>query len=471
MRYFQFAFFAINFFLLFFNNSFATSQLTKDRKASIIDISDADIGKNKRINVGLNKVIILRLPAVIQDVLVSDPNKTDVVMHSSNTIYLFGKDTGQANVILFGHDNKQVLNLDVSVARDVSYLESTLKRFIPDSKINVEMMSDTVVLHGIVRTIQDSQRAVELSDIFLSKSGSINHNYNGASNSSKKVVNLLNISGEDQVTLKVTIAEVRRDILKQIGFRHNIMSPASKTSSSFSGSLGDGGIGSFAVKSVLDRFSFESFLSSLERATAIRTLAEPTLTAISGQSASFRSGGERLYNTVNPQGVSNMTSHDYGVVLNFTPTVLSPGRIALRIQTEVSEPVLSVGSGDAPEFRVRKADTTVELPSGGTIVLAGLLKDDIQQMKSGIPLLSRIPILGALFRQNNFSREEAEIFIAATPYLVQPVPINDLSRPDDNYDVEDDTKSFFFNRVNKIYGTKEEIEKQNYKGAVGFIYK
>lgn len=121
---------------------------------------------------------------------------------------------------------------------------------------------------------------------------------------------------------------------------------------------------------------------------------------------------------------------------------------------------------------MRKADTTVELPSGGAIVLAGLLKDDIQQ-KRGVPLLSKIPILGALFRNSIFSREETEIFISATPFLVKPVAMNELSRPDDNYDIENDAKAFLFNRVNKIYGPKEAAQGngQNYKGAIGFIYK
>ncbi|XCD87111.1 type II and III secretion system protein family protein [Candidatus Liberibacter asiaticus] len=474
MRYLQRTFFTMMSIFLFSSNpSVAKLPPIKEANAAVINISDVEIGKGKKISIGLNKVIILQVPIDVQDVLVSDPTKADVVVHSPRTMYLFGKNVGQANVILIGHDGKQMLNLDILIERDIAHLEMTLRRFIADSNIRVEMVSDTVVLHGMVRTIQDSQRAVELSETFLSQSGRNQY----ANSSSKKVMNLLNIAGEDQVTLKVTIAEVRRDILKQIGFQHSITGSSSGPSKSFAADFGGKFVsegGDFSVKGVLDRFSFETVLHALERATAIRTLAEPTLTAISGQSASFTSGGQHLYKTVSSStGATSVTTHDYGVVLHFTPTVLSPGRIGLRIQTEVSEPVIGVNAGDMPSYRVRKADTTVELPSGGTIVLAGLLKDDIQQLKEGIPLLSKIPILGALFRNSRFNREETEIFIAATPFLVKPVAMRDLSRPDDHYSVEDDAKAFFFNRVNKIYGPKEasEVEGQNYKGAIGFIYK
>ncbi|ADR51892.1 putative pilus assembly protein [Candidatus Liberibacter solanacearum CLso-ZC1] len=460
-------------FVIFISSSnflLAQSKLVDAKNASTIHIGDSAIGTSKKINIGLGKVVILHLPSRVQDVLVSDPTKADVVVHSSKTVYIFGKSVGQANVILIGHDEKQLLNIDIFIERDIRNLEMTFRRFLSGSNIHVEMLSDNLVLHGEVRTIQDSQHAVELSNMFLSNER--NNLYKTASGS--KVINLLNIGAEDQVTLKVTIAEVRRDVLKQIGFQHTISSggPSKGKRIDFDGSLGGQGA-DFAMTTILDRFTFKSVLNALERATAIRTLAEPTLTAISGQNATFRSGGTRLYRSVGANGTSTITPHDYGVVLTFTPTVLSPGRIGLRIETEVSEPVLGVSTTGEPEYRMRKADTTVELPSGGTIVLAGLLKDDIQQKRGGVPLLSKIPILGALFRSNSFSREETEIFISATPFLVKPVAMNELSRPDDNYDIENDAKAFLFNRVNKIYGPKEAAQGngQNYKGAIGFIYK
>lgn len=175
---------------------------------------------------------------------------------------------------------------------------------------------------------------LNISNMFLSNNR--NNLYNKTASSSK-VINLLNIGAEDQVTLKVTISEVRRDILKQIGFQHTISSggPSKGTRIDFAGSVGAQG-GDFEMKTILDRFTFKSVLNALERATAIRTLAEPTLTAISGQKATFRSGGTRLYRSVGVNGTS-ITPHDYGVVLTFTPTVLSPDRIGLRIETEISD--------------------------------------------------------------------------------------------------------------------------------------
>ncbi|MBL0848661.1 MAG: type II and III secretion system protein family protein [Candidatus Liberibacter ctenarytainae] len=458
--------------LFLISSTFSWAQLASAQsdRAAIVHINNSEIGKNKKIHLGLDKVVAFNLPVDLQDVLVSDPSKADVIVHSSRVIYLFGKSVGDANVILIGHSGKQILNINVSIERDIGGLESTLRRFISDSNIRVEMMSDNIVLHGIVRTVQDSQRAVELAHMFIS-----DHQPIGRSDGKSKIVNLLNIEGDDQVTLKVTIAEVRRDVLKQIGFNHvlNNGSHGHKNGiDTFSFGLTDGGNSVFSMGAFLNQFSLQSVLKALEKAKAMRTLAEPTLTAISGKSASFTSGGERLYSNTNSTGSTSMIPHKYGVLLHFTPTVLSAGRIGLRIQTEVSEPVSGV-AGEAPEYRVRQADTTVELPSGGTIVLAGLLKDDIQQSSAGTPYLSKIPIVGSLFSSQMTERQETEIFISATPYLVKPVAAKELARPDDNYEVESDPKSFLLNRVNKIYGPKEaeKDSKQTYKGAIGFIYK
>jgi pilus assembly protein CpaC len=207
----------------------------------------------------------------------------------------------------------------------------------------------------------------------------------------------------------------------------------------------------------------------MEQAKAIRTLAEPTLTAISGQAATFNSGGQTLYSTTDNQGTVTITPYTYGISLAFTPVVLSAGRISLHIQTQVSEPV---GTAGQATYNQRAADTSVELPSGGSIALAGLLSDNIQNTTNGTPGVSKIPILGTLFRQKSFERDESELVIIATPYLVRPVARNQLARPDDNFSPAGDGGTFFLNRVNKIYGRRDTpVADAEFHGSVGFIYK
>ena len=178
-----------------------------------------------------------------------------------------------------------------------------------------------------------------------------------------------------------------------------------------------------------------------------------------------------------------MDTVDYGVELNFKPVVLSAGRISLNIETNVSEPTyegsIATGNGTSPSIpgstylsiRKREASTTVELPSGGSIVIAGLVQDNVRQAMSGLPGISMVPILGTLFRSKDFIRNETEMVIIATPYLVRPVARSEIARPDDNFNPENDGAMYFLNRVNKLYGRKEQAAAGPYHGAVGFIYK
>ncbi|MBN9053420.1 MAG: pilus assembly protein CpaC, partial [Rhizobiales bacterium] len=291
----------------------------------------------------------------------------------------------------------------------------------------------------------------------------------GEGRQSSQGVNMLKIEGEDQVTLKVTVAEIRREVLKQLGF-DNTFSRVNKSGSNLDtlifNAAEDGLSGTVAGN--VGKFGIRAALSALEQAKAIRTLAEPTLTAVSGQSATFNSGGERLYSVPDGNGGVRIETYQYGISLGFTPTVLSSGRIGLRIQTKVSEPVTST---TGTEYRRRAAETVVELPSGGSIALAGLINDDVEQTMSGTPVASKVPVLGALFRQKTIKRNETELVIIATPYLVKPVSRNALARPDDNFNPVNDAASVFLGQVNQIYGSKNALPAQRYEGSVGFIYK
>ena len=475
----------------------ATSQAFADGADSIVTI--AGIGNHKLLKLGLNKALVVDLPTDAHDILVSDPTMADAVTRTSRRIYLFGKSVGQTNIFVFGANGEQIASLDVQIERDISGLQANLKRFIPDSDINVEIISDNIVLTGTVRTPIDSTKAEDLAQAFLKGGEATTRNASASgsgtsssvalfneSRQTSQIKNFLQIDGEDQVTLKVTVAEIKRSVLKQIGF-DNLVSSSSGLAVAQLGNIGNIGTNNYLgvngdptnasgsgglstlFKYALGRYDIKSYMNALEQAKAVRTLAEPTLTAISGQAATFSSGGQVLYTTTSTDGVTTITPYDYGISLNFTPVVLSAGRISLHINTNVSEPV---GTSGTPTFNKRSADTSVELPSGGSIALAGLLSDNVQQTTSGTPGASKIPIIGALFRQKSFERDESELVIIATPYLVRPVARNSLSRPDDNFAPPGDAGTFLLNRVNKIYGRRDTpIADAEFHGSVGFIYK
>ncbi len=474
---------------------------------SVIRISQSGPGVKKHVKLGLNKALVIDLPEDAHDILVADPEKADAITRTSRRIYLFGKSVGQTNIFVFGNNGNEIISLEIEVERDISNLESNLKRFLPDSDIKVEIISDNIVLTGTVRTPQDAAQASKLAEIFLTGGEATTRNMTagGADNGGdvaifaearqkSQIVNLLEIEGEDQVTLKVTVAEVSRQVIKQLGI--NTSGGINNNNIQFRNPTNLGGaISWFSSKlasATIGGFDFTSYFNAMERAGVMRTLAEPSLTAISGEQAKFYVGGE--FNIVSGQEISvddatngrtisrSTSTLEYGIRLNFVPVVLSAGRISLKIETEISEPTFEGSTNtlshmDIPGattlgVRRREASTTVELPSGGSIVIAGLVKDNIRQAFSGNPALAKVPVLGTLFRSKDFQRNETELVIIATPYLVRPVSADKIARPDDNFLPENDAATFFLNNVNKVYGLKPENTKgERYHGAVGFIYK
>lgn len=481
---------------------------------------------NQRVKLGLNKSVVIDLPSDAYDILVANPAVADAVTRTARRIYLFGKAVGETNIFVFGSNGQQIASLDLAIERDVTGLENYLKRFIPESSINVELLNDNVVLTGTVETPLDAKRAVDLATIFVSggeaTTGQYSQTASGGSTDSgvaidnpdnqrrtSKIVNLLQIVGEDQVTLKVTVAEVNRSVMKQLGV--NLIAGGSTNGISW-GAVGENsfGLGKPLSSSGIGIGSslIDSYINAMEQAGVMKTLAEPSLTAVSGESATFKVGGE--FNLVtersSTQSQDNQTGQttytvekvEYGIGLEFQPVVLSPGRISLKVRTSVSEPTTegSVNFEFGPQrkdpgligrifdprtnnfgtnllsIRKRLADTTVELPSGGSMMIAGLVRDDVRQAIQGVPGLSKVPVLGALFRSRDFVRNETELVILVTPYLTKPTARTALAKPDDNFNAASDGAGMFLGKVNRVYGTmKTDLPNGRYHGMVGYIYK
>ncbi|MDB5523627.1 MAG: ctpD [Rhizobium sp.] len=492
-----------------FDRPFGFGPSEAKASQAIYKISQVGPGVSKNIKLGLNKAIVIDLPVDAHDIMVADPEIADAVTRTSTRLYVFGKTVGQTNVFIFGANGEELVTIDLVVERDITTLQTQLKRFIPDSDITVEIISDNIVLTGSVRTPQDAAQAEKLAQIFVTGGEATTRNVTASASSAtgdatvglfnedrqaSTIVNMLTIEAEDQVTLKVTVAEVSRQVMKQLGFNGSIAGDSGAISFQNPTNLGastDWFTGN-RLAGTLGGFDISTYVNAMEQAGVMRTLAEPSLTAISGQQANFYVGGEfRLASgqdiTVDDKtGRKTVTrenqSVEYGIRLNFKPVVLSPGRISLNIETDVSEPTFegaftTIGHPDVPGvtylgIRKREASTTVELPSGGSIVIAGLVRDDIRQATSGLPALMKLPILGSLFRSKDFQRNETELVIIATPYLVRPVERSKLARPDDNFNPEGDVAMYFLNRVNKVYGRRDTNKTPGrYNGTIGFIYK
>jgi pilus assembly protein CpaC len=469
---------------------------------------------SRSVKLGLNKSIVVDLPRDARDVLVSNPVIADAVIRTPRRIYLTGIAVGQTNLIVFDRAGQQIVSLELSVERDGRTLEQMLRRLIPGSDISVEMVTDNIVLSGTVRNSADASRAQDIANIFAnggaqapqSAAGGAAGSGSGATISintsqppTSSIVNLLTVEGEDQVQLKVTVAEVNRSAVKQLGIDWSatnlnlgniVFSGAFSNGFPINGTSLGGSLTAANVENIVvpksggdagTAVNAQSILAAtvqaLERTGLFRTLAEPTLTAISGESASFLAGGEFPVPTgfdTSTRQIS-ITFKQFGVALSFTPVVLSEGRISLHVKTEVSElsneGAVSLGDISIPSLKVRRAETTMELPSGGAMVMGGLLQDDVRQAISGLPGLKNLPVLGTLFRSRDFLRNETELVILITPYLVKPVARTALATPDQGFAPASDTAGNLLGQINRVYGAQGQAAPAGtYQGHYGYIF-
>ena len=431
------------------------------------------------VRIGLNKSIVVRLPANAQDVLIGNPDIVDAVVRTQRTAYLFAKKPGQTNAFFFDSAGRQILNLDIEVARDMKALQKLLKRVIPGNRITVETVGENIVLGGTAKSPAQARLAFDLAAKYT--------------DDEKKVLSAITVAGREQVTLKVRVTEMKREVLKQLGVDTNAtIDVGSKTIQlltlnpfGLAGPLVNGGIPPFGSPGGVPGstpFGTPGYgttgtgsgavLRAMERDGLVRTLAEPNLTAISGESAKFLAGGE--FPIVTQSALTGITVEykPFGIGLGFTPVVLSEGRISLKLNTEVSdispENSVAVSTTNIPAFTVRRAETTVELPSGGSLAMAGLIKNETKQQIAGIPGMKNLPILGTLFRSRDFATNQTELVIIVTPYIVRPVNEKRLVTPVDKAIPASDTQAILFGRLNRVFGAKNGGGKV-YHGNVGFI--
>jgi pilus assembly protein CpaC len=429
------------------------------------------------VALGVGKSIVVDLSRDVRDVLVSNPKIANAVIRSSRRAYLIGGEIGQTNIYFFDGDGRQIAGFDIAVTRDLNGVRAGLRHMFPSADLRVEGVGDGVVISGNVASPGDAQRAVDLAARLVGDP--------------TKVVNSLTISGRDQIMLKVTVAEVQRNVIKQLGINmsgsigYGTFFPVTDNPFSATGSPLSNTHATLNYNS--GRNSFTANLQAMEQAGVIRTLAEPTLTAISGETANFIAGGEfpipSGYTCTAPSGSSaticqyGIDFKKFGVSLNFTPVVLSEGRISLKVMTEVSdlsnENTLTLAGPPPvtiPSIQVRRTETTVEIPSGGALAMAGMIKDQTKQAINGVPALMDVPVLGALFKSREYINQKTELAVIVTPYVVRPVAPKQLSRPTDGFVDATDPAGMLLGHFNRIYGTTVGPDPHGtYYGKPGFI--
>jgi pilus assembly protein CpaC len=500
-------------------------------RTNMIAVTPDEYG-SRVLTLNVGKSIVVDFPRDIKDVLVADPNIANAVVRSSRRAYIISKKQGGTNIVFFDAEGRQMANFDIAIGQDVGAIQAAIRRHVPESDVQVSSIGDGVLLTGTVATQDEASEAYEIASRFVSVgsfigNGGSNGGAGGGGNGgtsnnssvniagtgsglgtaidvassaksggagSQNVVNAIVVRGRDQIMLKVTVAEVERDLIKQLGINLSGSFGFGSTVVNFNNTNPFTAFGqSLSGSQIAATFrSVTGTLQAMEQAGVIHTLAEPNLTAISGETATFLAGGEfPILNGYSCTPVSSTPGaattcqpsiefKKFGVMLHFTPVVLSEGRISLKVMTEVSDisaqnsltiPIPGTTSTvSIPSIRTRRADTTVEIPSGGSLAMAGMIQNDTKHQVNGLPGLMELPILGPLFKSNDYINQQTELMVLVTPYVVHAVAQKELSRPDDGFADPSDPAQVLLGRFNRIYGVGGMPDPpDNYRGKYGFI--
>jgi pilus assembly protein CpaC len=414
-----------------------------------------------QVSLSLGEGQMINLPRNVASVWTSNPKVADVYVNSARQINVFGKDNGEATVIATAADGSVVYGAQVRVSQNLPSINEVMRTAMPESDIRVVNVGQTAVLMGTVASPEDAAFAARIATAELNPG--VDMSKEGAM-CKICVFNRLRVATPLQVTLKVRIAEVNRTMIKQVGV--NLFSSDPTSGFKFGIGQGTGGaIGSLnpfkvnplatggttlGIAGKLFGLDLSSAIDLAQKDGLVTILAEPNLTALSGETASFLAGGEFPIPVSQSLGAVTIEYKQYGVGLAFTPVVLADGRISMRVRPEVSElsdaGSVKVGDVQVPALLTRRAETTVELGSGQSFMIAGLLRNTTSNDLNKAPFLGDLPILGALFRSTKFQRQETELVIIVTPYLVRPVS-RQLATPVDGYRAPDDAQETFLGQT------------------------
>ncbi|MCI4663333.1 MAG: type II and III secretion system protein family protein [Neomegalonema sp.] len=429
------------------------------------EVSGACCRDAQRITIYLGKATTAPLPKAAADVVVSNPKIVEVVLRTATQPVLFGMRLGQANILFFDEKSKQIRALDVRVEYDVTLLNQTIRSQFPGSRVVAKSVLGEIILEGVVQNSHAAKGIVDLAQRFVAAARA-SRSADGAAKAVDKaatgVVSRIAVANEEQVHLRVRVAEVNRTVLKRLGVDWNAGLQSATLSSTLV--LRDAALSGFlaakGTQIALGPEVLSSFLKALEQHSLVATLAEPSLTAVSGETASFLAGGEYPVPISGTDGTVTIEYKKFGVGLDFTPVLLDDGRISLKVKTEVSDlttnGAITVGTVQVQALTVRRAESTVELPSGGTIMIAGLIKQSTRRLSAGLPGLRSLPVIGQFFRNEEGTIDETELVVLVTPYVVRPSAPKRFAAPTDGFKPASDVDMYLFGRLHAVYGAGPE---------------
>lgn len=432
------------------------------------------------LNVPMNRAVVVESDTPFTELSIANPGIADISSLSDRTIYVLGKEPGRTTLTLLGGDGRLITNVEIHVTPDIAEFKERLEQILPGEPIEVRTANDGIVLSGTVSSIARLDRAMELAQRYAPD----------------RVSNLMSVGGTQQVMLKVRFAEMQRSVSKSLSSSIALQGSAIGNSLGLSGgtnALNNSG----AIASSLNGstpssndsngaflFGFNAggievgiLLEALESRGVVRTLAEPNLTALSGQEAKFLAGGEYPIPVSQEGGAIAIEYKPFGVELNFTPRVIDGDIINLELSAAVSS--LDTSNGFAANgfnvsaFKRRETSTTVEMRDGESFAIAGLLQDDFVDLNGQVPWVGDIPILGALFRSAEYKRSQTELVIIVTPHLVTPTRGEVLALPTDRVQPPSERELFLFGRVAAEDAPKTggagEVARQDFSGSYGYV--
>ncbi|WP_050929853.1 type II and III secretion system protein family protein [Aestuariivita boseongensis] len=437
-------------------------------------------GTSSTLNVPMNRAVVVESDVPFAELSIANPGIADISSLSDRTIYVLGKSPGLTTLTLLDGAGQLITNVDVKVAADVTEFKERLRQILPGEKIEIRTANDGIVLSGTVSSSQNLQRALDLAERYAPE----------------RVSNLMNVGGVQQVMLKVRFAEMQRSVTKSLS------SSLSLGGSIFGGDVGvSGGSGTTNTQGAVTNslggnipnlndntgailFGFGSgslqvglLLEALEQKGVVRFLAEPNLTALSGQEAKFLAGGEYPVPVSQENGEITVEFKPFGIELNFVPRVVNKDSINLELLAAVSDidPTngISINGFEIDAFSRRETSTTVELRDGESFAIAGLIEDNFIDSNRQLPWIGDVPVLGALFRSANYQRSQTELVIIITAHLVTPTRGEALALPTDRVKPPTEQQLFLFGQVsrNDRSGNRaaNEVAKQDFSGSYGYV--
>jgi pilus assembly protein CpaC len=432
------------------------------------------------LNVPMNRAVVVESDSPFTELSIANPGIADISSLSDRTIYVLGKEPGRTTLTLLGADGRLITNVEVHVTPDIAEFKERLEQILPGEPIEVRTANDGIVLSGTVSSIARLDRALELANRYAPE----------------RVSNLMSVGGTQQVMLKVRFAEMQRSVSKSlssslalqgVGFDGNLgLSGGSNTLNNSGGisSALDGNTPGTNQNNGAFLFGFNAggvevgiLLEALESRGVVRTLAEPNLTALSGQEAKFLAGGEYPVPVSQSGGGITVEYKPFGVELAFTPRVIDGDLINLELIASVSsiDPAngFTANGFTVDAFRRRETSTTVEMRDGESFAIAGLLSDDFTDVNGQVPWLGDVPVLGSLFRSAEYARRQTELVIIVTPHLVTPTRGEALALPTDRVQPPTERDLFLFGRVTAenapTTGGAGEVARQDFSGSYGYV--